>query len=882
MSIIVSQNSGANAPPLPASASSDSGKAFETSVRQLIANGRSRTALENAKQFHKVQRTIASECLLLDAYMARIQSLLDQNLAPEAKSLLDLVRERFPSAKDRIEDLMAVASARGGELTALLQPLNDPELSSERRSAIEQIIQTQVVDLTALAGCAALPPEHSLRQAAAALDRAFDVVTSGPVTDEQIALPEVSHRSPLAPWKVLIRAIAGLHRGEDEACRECLAAIKPESVPSRLVPAMRAILGEKQTTALKPAAAALVSGTSVNLSGLRGALANLELAFAEEHNQGHILKAVRAAVRECQRTAPDRLGRLKQLVFVRGGVAGLNLERLTAALEGAPRQDAVFFRMYAHAIESSGDSEDLVEACELWNEFGGHAVREGWFLANSVEAATLYLHMADVLGQLPDAVLKKVQRSGGPGRKPVGEDRYFLFPEQLYARACVMDPHPEAFSQWMRWAAVQSVSEAEDVGREWHRIRPDDLEPLLLLMEQAEKRNAFPTALSYLEKAERIDAVHTEVRAARLRLLAAAAMRHLQQKKPHLAAEKLAAMAALPQSRQGDRPAFVPAMLHLIALSSGDRSRAAEVLLEVESALGGGLAAGLLVFGIASITKRLDSVRLPPVEALSRQERAAIPRSLARVMVLAMDLGIAKFKFPVPYFAETEAQFPGVSDTLDVQQIRTLGEVGMATEHPKLAWAASGAGLQRGGSGEAYFLLLRARATPSGYGLRDLVLAAAAAELGRFHREMDVIDKTARIVRNPLGGDPISLTLDQAREVLRKELASPGFPSPFNPGPDYSDLLPEEVCQCPDCRHRRGECPGLFDDEESLEDDEFDEAQMKKVFDDRVPGDMPSDIAAMLFEVMKETLLTGGSPDEIVSRILGGSGRKQKKGRKKR
>src|SRR5438874_1232986 len=83
--------------------------------------------------------------------------------------------------------------------------------------------------------------------------------------------------------------------------------------------------------------------------------------------------------------------------------------------------------------------------------------------------------------------------------------------------------------------------------------------------------------------------------------------------------------------------------------------------------------------------------------------------------------------------------------------------------------AASPAGLARGGPSEAHFLLLRARAIPSGHGVRYVALAAAAAELGRFHRDMEVVDKAVEIVRNPLGGDSISLTVDQAREVVRKE-----------------------------------------------------------------------------------------------------------------
>jgi hypothetical protein len=172
--------------------------------------------------------------------------------------------------------------------------------------------------------------------------------------------------------------------------------------------------------------------------------------------------------------------------------------------------------------------------------------------------------------------------------------------------------------------------------------------------------------------------------------------------------------------------------------------------------------------------------------------------------------------------------------------------------------------------------LLRAGATPPGYSARCFALAAAAAELGRFHRDMEVVDRALRIVRDPMGGDPLCVTLDEARNVVRKELASPEFPSPFKPGPDYSKLLPEGLCQCPDCRRRRG-------DGEGVEDDEFDEAQMEKIFKAGAPKDMPPEIAGMLFDVMKEAYRAGLSPDEVVSQILGEMrGKHQKQGRKKR
>jgi len=64
--------------------------ATEASVRQLIANAKSKVAGEAAKELHKAQPTPASEALLMDAYAARIQSLFDQNLAVEATALQEL------------------------------------------------------------------------------------------------------------------------------------------------------------------------------------------------------------------------------------------------------------------------------------------------------------------------------------------------------------------------------------------------------------------------------------------------------------------------------------------------------------------------------------------------------------------------------------------------------------------------------------------------------------------------------------------------------------------------------------------------------------------------------------------------------------------------
>ena len=137
-----------------AAATALSGSGTEASVRQLIANGKYKVAVETAKEIHKARATAASEALLVDAYAARIQSLIDQNLAAEAKALRELVCERYPSARERLDGRNGSAGMGAGRLEELVRPLNDPELSAEGRAAIEAAIARETVDMAALAECA--------------------------------------------------------------------------------------------------------------------------------------------------------------------------------------------------------------------------------------------------------------------------------------------------------------------------------------------------------------------------------------------------------------------------------------------------------------------------------------------------------------------------------------------------------------------------------------------------------------------------------------------------------------------------------------------------------------------------------------------------------
>src|ERR1039457_1688846 len=58
-----------------ASAVSPERSGIATKIGQLIVDGKSKTALDNAKEFHKEQGSAESEILLIDAYLARIRAL---------------------------------------------------------------------------------------------------------------------------------------------------------------------------------------------------------------------------------------------------------------------------------------------------------------------------------------------------------------------------------------------------------------------------------------------------------------------------------------------------------------------------------------------------------------------------------------------------------------------------------------------------------------------------------------------------------------------------------------------------------------------------------------------------------------------------------------
>jgi hypothetical protein len=764
-------------------------------ARELIAGRHSKAAVEVAKELHKRYATPESESLLIEAYESRIRDLLKQRMSREAKALLNLVCERFPSARNRLEEMQFEVRTGEGDLDELVGPLQDPNLAPAVREKIEAAIRQRVYDLPALAKVSSLPGTHPLREGAAALFAAMQAVTRGPVEDAVLLLPELSRRSPLASWKALVNAIASFYRGNGEACKKWLEAITPDSLPARLIPPMQAMLAAAPGSAFHPAALKLMLSVGLGRELLRPALACLEQAMVMGKKKP-ILNAAREAITLCRQYCPDLSEKLRQHIAIRCMLLGFAVEPVRTAM-GTPRQDAYFYRLMARALEGAKTYEGRADSVFAWEGFRQQALKEKWFGENSAEDGVLSLHMAQIVERIPSDLVEEmledlmleedtlgVYRPLGHGSLPRAK---LLSPDTLYERACRADPHAEAFQKWLNWAKKQRDWRVADrVAELWRQSQGQDVAPLLWLMESAERRSAYQKSLKFLEEAEQLDRVNPEVREAKLRLLVASVMRHFRERKTHLATQGIGRIEAL---RDAALAPFVSALHRVCAALNNDLEAARRHARELEIRLGSPAAAYVLQKGV------LDAAVLTPADAflqpaeITAEDGASLLVGLAKACALGDLVGVP-LAIPKKWEDRLSAGFTPSDLSLDAAQVLVLGEAAMRSQAPKLAFAISAAGLARRGA-DARVMFLRARALPLWAAERRYHCLSAALELARRERNAELagrlLDELQGHPRNMFGLDDsmdeiaredYALEPELLNQVLEEERAEKQFPVP--------------------------------------------------------------------------------------------------------
>jgi hypothetical protein len=387
------------------------------------------------------------------------------------------------------------------------------------------------------------------------------------------------------------------------------------------------------------------------------ALEALDAAFASgERNR--ILQEIPKAVNACREVAPELFERLKQHITVRAAYEDLEEDRVERALGEPSLKNAYFWLLFARLTEDPGEP-CAIGTASMWEQFRVHAVYEGWFRAEGPEAAALYLHIADLLRRIPRERLPEMRKefeAEFTGYAPLYDDqplavraaiaghneadRYYLYPDQLYERACAIDPPPDTFEQWIKWAKGERHGKAlERAAAAWCAALPNDPRPLLHLMDYARRRGALQKAIAFLEEAEGLNAFCPEVRRGRLRLLAASLLHHLRRRQFRLAERDLAAMESLPQAREGDWPAALAILRWVCSQLRGDRAGAVQHLAEASQILDNRRAATFLCARLAH-RSGLSNETLGLPEDFPVEPDASLSGIVARVHAIADDLDV--------------------------------------------------------------------------------------------------------------------------------------------------------------------------------------------------------------------------------------------------
>jgi hypothetical protein len=878
--------SGSSLSPGKSQISSDSIAARVRDIRQAIERGSSKSALERAKQLHKEFAGNESKAILIDAYVARIEAMSAKDLTVEAKALADLVVSRFPESADRLAHLQRDLAARTGDVAALVAPLADSNATPDERNQARQTIRRELADVQALATCPSLPEDHPLRVSAAKISRVFEALTTGDIDDTMVAMAEVSHRSPLAGWKILIRAIMCLYRGRDQECKRHLDSIDKNCAPGLLADPIRAILSESPNGQSTKAVRRLVKRVSGPRIELRTALRSLDEKFSKGPSRA-LYRQIRQTVLLCERVCPQILERAKQHISVKAAVADCPVEAVIESLGGRSVHNAYFWRLFARARESNGEP---IEACVLWNHFRNAAIEEDLFAADGPETAFLYVHMAELLSSAPPHQLRQMQSAYcrdpdgweeyddedesppyGSQSSSDGEEQhlYFLFPEKLYERASTLRPDANIYKDWLDYVETTDRSnlKPDDVALKWSEAFPADGRPLLHLAEYAEQRNAFNKALKFIEKAEKLGGIDPRVRRARLRLVVAKFARHIKQKKPNLAAKDLAEINELPQSNEKDRPCFIASLAWVLAMLQDNQAEADRSADKTRDLLGSSVSAVILMLSAANECRYSSAVTNELQKWLSAYKEKDLITAVTRTCPIGKDVNI-EILLPARWKTLLSKWLKRSDCSLDNSGLLTMAEAALTSGWSEVAYYCCGYGLRSGGPEQARFMFLRGRSLPYFLDERRQDCFAAALALAKRVRDMDLVSEIVETSREDLGpwgwsssfgpdlADISKLSTDDeaVERVTKFERRTRKYPTRA-PTFGRGGRVANTQCQCPACRRARREA-GAAAEQPYLFDDLFDDDDAEEDFTEQDLIQQASKVIAEYANIPPETANT--------------------------
>ncbi|MEQ8763637.1 MAG: hypothetical protein RL885_06910 [Planctomycetota bacterium] len=743
-------------------------------VEEHLASGRVVEALSAAKVLFGAEPSPSSQELLVRTYAARISALLGANLPAEANALLLGVERDFPDQSHLLEVPRIGSWIRTGRLADVLAILREPDSTAERVRAAEEALRRWLIAPDEVAGCDALPEDHPLRQAAVAVDAAFTRVTTEPTPDEELTLSEVSRRSPLAPWKPLIRAIAAFYRNDDVAAQEFAAATPSDSAPYRLAGTLETLI----THASPPSDSYAQNKLFEKVLGYRPRLLELfdEAESATETGNARVAgKAVPKLIEELGRSHRDLIPRVRQRCWFKAIDSEMSPPAAERMLGGPVVKDASFWRLLGnqrqHALSSDIDPREVAQTSAIFFEYLHHAIEEGSIAKGSIDEAAVLLEIVRICRQAghaeetidwkpPFTYFQFELAATGQSpklRERLNRQRPSHLPPlaELYDQVASITHFREVYREWADFAA-----EARDQKREeqalsaWREQFPEDAEVLRRLAGLAEARGALKKAADLIAAARRIDALSSDLQRAQWRVVANFSFRHLKQKKAHLVAKDLESLGELRDLTKEPAKYFAIALRAMIAAVEHDTEALGAHFDELTRALDDALAAEGMLLEMARCSS-IAANHLAPIRT-GKPELARIQKAAVKICSLSRSL---ELPLGIPESWHRDLHAASNFEALSASDLRLLAEAADRQNDPQLVFSLAGAGLQTPSSVLAELVFLRAKWVSDWETERKIDLCRVAATLARRR------------------GDEAfaALAMKEARDVL---LEYPGFMLP--------------------------------------------------------------------------------------------------------
>jgi len=862
-------------------------------IEALLAAGDARQAMTEAKLYHKNVRTRDTERLAARAYRARAEQLRKEGKTAEASDVVRHARERYPAGRDLLADFERTAPkatpaleppAANGRNAPKAMPVREPpaahgsgmrarspEALPPPGSAVQiavgddrgnwvETIRKNLTDPANLRRTKDVPSGHPLLAEGLAIEAALNAVTSGPVEDSVVALPQVADSSPLSSWKHLVQALHHLYGGRDRMCRESLAKVRRGEAVHLLVQPIRIMLNGTGMDRATPVMRSLVSKVLGGRGELYDGVRALEEAFRAQDPYA-VGRSLQRVSQVCRQHYPGLVSELQRRCVCRSALFGYSVESVLTCMERPCPVDVGTWKICARAAEKAGSS---MHAAIYWDRAlsfvtpGDDAVPAGpmraalMIRAARLSAQTRRIDRSRRGSSLRDylsraEIAKAFFGETGPADEGVWQWISFVTePYGLYARACAEEPRAEWFEEWHSFTASdepKSSPRDEAVAALWSKACPRDLRPLHYLAAAAEKRGKLTKAATAVEKALRIDPKNEKILELRVRIDAQQVLHHHDSRRGREAAEVLERLRDLPIMSEGFRPVLHSMLTGIVLCARERREQWAAVVAAAGAALGSAAAAEFLAESLARGPK-LATDGLSWAGARRIRQDEALDACVA--VVSAAEDWFVKVELPVKWVDALAKQMSKALPSMETAAARRLAAA-VRLRGPVTAdvlYMLSAAGL-RSRQEVPLFLVQRARSFPGEVWRRRTLCWLAAAALALRGEGTVSLDKLKSIGAghpgegmaffNRLEGHARDLEPSVVAQVVERELEEwmpTGRIKDFVDGAYKPSLV---ACRCPQCAPVRSvpgtvppagwEEPDEEDDTEGEEDIEDDEDQ---------------------------------------------------------